>query len=222
MNYITYTHEPLEWGTNCLQAPDRGPHECSGICNGQHVCIRCGAFCLCRWCNEGNPRCQSSVTERLVHTDTPVGRVMCCDPPAPVPEAAVDGGEGTFYDVPEPIRYLLLNEDAPDESRPTRGFFNGAVTEAFYRGRQSQLASPYDGLVGEQKCRYCGKPIIALVSYTHDDNDMYCEDEQNIAAPPEPKAAGYEPLHDDASPVGCKAGNAVAPGLVMGKGETNK
>jgi hypothetical protein len=41
-----------------------------------------------------------------------------------------------------------------------------------------------------------------------------------VPAPPEPKAAGYEPLHDDASPVGCKAGNAVAPGLIMEKGET--
>ena len=40
----------------------------------------------------------------------------------------------------EGIKYLLLKEDIPeaDFSRPTRGFFNAAVTEAFYRGKQSK------------------------------------------------------------------------------------
>ena len=77
------THEPLEWGTNCLQAPDHGPHECNGCCKPpRHTCLRCGAFCLCDACNNGEPRMRSSVSEeRWVHTDTPVGRVMCIDPP---------------------------------------------------------------------------------------------------------------------------------------------
>lgn len=83
-------HEPLMWGTNCLSAPDRGPHECAGsngVCtkDGKHVCCRCGAFCLCPLCNEGNPRCQSSVLDAMIHTDTPVGRTKCINPPVPVP-----------------------------------------------------------------------------------------------------------------------------------------
>jgi hypothetical protein len=32
---------------------------------------------LCRWCAEGNPRIPSSVSDVFVHTDTPVGRVLC-------------------------------------------------------------------------------------------------------------------------------------------------
>ena len=83
---IEMTHEPLEWGTNCLSSPDRGPHECNGRCVGFHICLRCGCRCLCGWCNEGNPRCQSSVSEKLVHTDTPIGRVVCIDPPIYIPE----------------------------------------------------------------------------------------------------------------------------------------
>jgi hypothetical protein len=76
-------HEPHEWGANCPQAPDLGPHECNGkSCTDKHVCLRCGAFCLCRWCNAGNPRIPSSVSDALVHTDTPVGRVKCIDPPS--------------------------------------------------------------------------------------------------------------------------------------------
>lgn len=35
---------------------------------------------LCRYCDEGNPRVQSSVSEQFVHTDTPVGRVVCKRP----------------------------------------------------------------------------------------------------------------------------------------------
>jgi hypothetical protein len=31
----------------------------------------------CKWCEEGNLRVRSSVTERYVHTDTPIGRVLC-------------------------------------------------------------------------------------------------------------------------------------------------
>jgi hypothetical protein len=31
----------------------------------------------CRWCEEGNPRIRSSVSDAFVHTDTPVGRVAC-------------------------------------------------------------------------------------------------------------------------------------------------
>ncbi len=31
----------------------------------------------CRYCDEGNPRVRSSVSERFVHTDTPIGRVVC-------------------------------------------------------------------------------------------------------------------------------------------------
>jgi hypothetical protein len=31
----------------------------------------------CPWCEEGNPRIASSVSDALVHTDTPVGRVVC-------------------------------------------------------------------------------------------------------------------------------------------------
>ena len=31
----------------------------------------------CRWCAEGNPRVPSSVSEAMVHTDTPLGRVIC-------------------------------------------------------------------------------------------------------------------------------------------------
>lgn len=76
------TREPLEWGTNCLNAPDRGPHECNGKCGSSHKCLRCGCLCLCQWCNMGNPRCQSSVSDRWIHTDTPVGRITCLDEPA--------------------------------------------------------------------------------------------------------------------------------------------
>lgn len=35
------------------------------------------ADAACRWCAEGNPRVQSSVSGVFVHTDTPVGRVLC-------------------------------------------------------------------------------------------------------------------------------------------------
>jgi hypothetical protein len=31
----------------------------------------------CRWCDEGNPVIRSSVSEAYVHTNTPVGRVVC-------------------------------------------------------------------------------------------------------------------------------------------------
>jgi hypothetical protein len=31
----------------------------------------------CRWCAEGNPRVQSAVSVKHVHTNTPVGRVVC-------------------------------------------------------------------------------------------------------------------------------------------------
>lgn len=31
----------------------------------------------CKWCEEGNPRVRSSVSEAFVHTDTPVGRAVC-------------------------------------------------------------------------------------------------------------------------------------------------
>ncbi len=80
------THESLEWGTNCLNAPDRGPHECNGRCFDKHICLRCGCSCLCQSCNEGNMRCRSSVTERWVHTDTSIGRHMCFDPPSVSPQ----------------------------------------------------------------------------------------------------------------------------------------
>ena len=57
----------------------------------------------------------------------------------PLPDATDADG------VPEAIRYLLLSLDAPDESRPTRGFFNAAVTEAFYRGNAAlQVAAPVE------------------------------------------------------------------------------
>lgn len=87
------THEPLEWGTNCPNAPDSGPHECAGhnlICaeKKQHVCLRCGSLCLCKWCNEGNPRVRSSVSDKWVHTDTQIGRQICVD--APVEDADLD------------------------------------------------------------------------------------------------------------------------------------
>src|SRR5579864_2818928 len=36
----------------------------------------------CSYCQEGNPRVRSSVPEAFVHTDTPVGRVLCNDSPA--------------------------------------------------------------------------------------------------------------------------------------------
>ncbi len=36
----------------------------------------------CRYCAEGNPRVRSSVSEAYVHTDTPIGRVVCkAEPP---------------------------------------------------------------------------------------------------------------------------------------------
>lgn len=31
----------------------------------------------CRYCDEGNPRVPSSVSDKFVHTDTPMGRVVC-------------------------------------------------------------------------------------------------------------------------------------------------
>jgi hypothetical protein len=34
----------------------------------------------CPWCADGNPRVRSSVSEAFVHTDTPVGRVVCRRP----------------------------------------------------------------------------------------------------------------------------------------------
>jgi hypothetical protein len=34
----------------------------------------------CKWCQEGNPRVQSSISSSFVHTDTPVGRVVCTQP----------------------------------------------------------------------------------------------------------------------------------------------
>ena len=78
-------HEPFEWGNNCPQAPDRGPHECVGKVGHHgpdHVCCRCGVHNQCCWCNEGYfPPCHSSVSDKWVHTDTPVGRVLCFDPP---------------------------------------------------------------------------------------------------------------------------------------------
>lgn len=35
------------------------------------------SFGYCMWCRSGNPRVRSSVSEAFVHTDTPVGRVVC-------------------------------------------------------------------------------------------------------------------------------------------------
>jgi len=78
-------HEPFEWGNNCPNAPDRGPHECVGKVGQhgpEHVCCRCGVHNQCCWCNEGYfPPCPSSVSDKWVHTDTLVGRVLCFDPP---------------------------------------------------------------------------------------------------------------------------------------------
>jgi hypothetical protein len=38
-------------------------------------------------------------------------------------------------EVPEEIKDLLLNEDAPEFSRPTRRFFNINLLEAYRRGK---------------------------------------------------------------------------------------
>jgi hypothetical protein len=54
--------------------------------------------------------------------------------------AIADYKEHMKRNPPRDIKYLLLEENIPeaDFSRPTRGFFNTAVTEAFYRGKQSK------------------------------------------------------------------------------------
>jgi hypothetical protein len=110
------SHEPLEWGTNCLAAPDRGPHECAGdnatcLKDGKHICCRCGAFCLCPECNIGEPRIRSSVSDRWVHTRTPTGRGVCIDPPAePVPAAPTEA-EKPQYDPREALAYLAAHTE---------------------------------------------------------------------------------------------------------------
>lgn len=39
---------------------------------------------LCRWCDSGNPAVPSSVSDKMVHPDTPVGRVVCGKTPMPI------------------------------------------------------------------------------------------------------------------------------------------
>jgi hypothetical protein len=39
---------------------------------------------VCEWCREGNLRTRSSVSRQFVHTDTPVGRVVCTDEEGPL------------------------------------------------------------------------------------------------------------------------------------------
>jgi hypothetical protein len=56
----------------------------------------------CPWCAQGNPRVRSSVSDRLVHTDTEVGRVLCKSRnPWPVP-----------VDEPDPVQTPPVDPDA--------------------------------------------------------------------------------------------------------------
>lgn len=32
---------------------------------------------ICKWCQEGNPRVPSAVSDGFVHTNTPIGRAVC-------------------------------------------------------------------------------------------------------------------------------------------------
>lgn len=47
----------------------------------------------CNWCAQGNPRVRSSVSDAWVHTDTPVGRVICRAPQTTQPSAEQNAGE---------------------------------------------------------------------------------------------------------------------------------
>jgi hypothetical protein len=78
----------------------------------------------------------------------------------------------------ETIRYLLLSEDAPDDSRPTRGFFNAAVTEAFYRGKASIAASP---VVNPEPRPSPASPNWETACVGLDDSDLIPSPEDNCA-----------------------------------------
>lgn len=130
------THEPLEWGTNCLSAPDRGPHECNGKCGSSHKCLRCECLCLCQWCNMGNPRCQSSVSDRWIHTDTPVGRITCIDEPAAPKVAETQPAISTVPELADYASRIANRNEAKLETQPAT-----EELQIWYHGTSAENAS---------------------------------------------------------------------------------